>query len=85
MLLLRTLSMELCKLSLDMVDLKTLTAHQRLEKLLLKLEPARSGEKFSEPLPHKPPLRDAEMASLLGVSPEHFSRMKRTPRRRHAA
>ncbi len=85
MLLLRSLSMGFYRTCLDVVDLKTLTARQRLEKLMLQVEQARPGEKFSECLPHHVPLRDAEMAALLGVSPEYLSRTKKTLHRRRRA
>jgi CRP-like cAMP-binding protein len=68
---------DLDQVTLDLCDQKTLAAPQILERLLQRFTSSRRFGDYHGDTSGRIPLSDAEIAEVLGVSPEHFSRVKR--------
>jgi len=67
----------------ELIELKTLPTSERMILLLLRVAEAEGISTAGGPVRVHLPLKDHELAALLGISKENFSRMRRKLERQH--
>jgi CRP-like cAMP-binding protein len=68
---------DLDQITIDLCDQKTLATSQIFERMLRRFSSSRRFGDYPRDLSGRIPLSDTEIAEFLGVSAEHFSRVKR--------